>query len=62
MVIATKYTDDDASLGIVMQHPLCGYPQIPVYGGGDPTLASSFACKTDEASDFNQTPAPQFGP
>jgi feruloyl esterase len=61
-VVATKYTDDDASLGIVMQRPLCVYPQIPVYRGGDPALASSFTCATDELTDFNQTPAPQYGP
>jgi hypothetical protein len=46
-----------------MQRPLCAYPQIPIYKGtGDPTLATSFKCATDELSDFNETPAPQYGP
>jgi feruloyl esterase len=61
-VIATKYNNDTPQLGIAMQRPLCVYPQIPVYkGSGDPTVASSFKCVTDE-SEFNQMPAPQYGP
>jgi feruloyl esterase len=61
-VIATKYNSDNPQLGIQMQRPLCVYPQIPVYrGSGDTNSAASFACVTDEA-DFNETPAPQYGP
>jgi hypothetical protein len=37
--------------------------KIPEYrGSGDPTLATSFRCVTDERTDFNETPAPQYGP
>jgi tannase/feruloyl esterase len=63
-VIGTKYRDDTPSLGIAMQRPICVYPQIPTYSGtGDPTVADSFMCTTDdEGTDFNQTPAPQYGP
>ena len=62
-VIATKYNNDLAQAGIALQRPLCAYPQIPVYkGSGDPTLATSFNCVTDERTDFNETPAPQYGP
>jgi len=62
-VIATKYTNDAPQLGVAMQRPLCVYPQIAQYkGSGNPTLATSFKCVTDESTDFNQMPAPQYGP
>jgi len=62
-VIATKYINDTPQSGIQMQRPLCLYPQIPQYtGSGDPTLPTNFKCVTDELSDFNETPAPQYGP
>lgn len=61
-VIATKYVNDTPQAGVQMQRPLCVYPQIPEYkGSGDPSLPSSFACVTDER-EFNETPAPQYGP
>jgi feruloyl esterase len=44
-IVATKFTDDDASKGIAMQRPLCPYPQEAKYNGsGDPNDAASFAC------------------
>ena len=62
-VIATKYLNDTPQAGVQMQRPLCVYPQIPEYsGGGDPNVAASFRCVTDERTDFNETPAPQYGP
>jgi hypothetical protein len=37
--------------------------QIPVYkGAAGPTLTASFACTSDETTNFNQTPAQQYGP
>lgn len=61
-VIATKYVNDTPQAGVQLQRPLCAYPQIPQYkGSGDPSLPSSFACATDER-EFNETPAPQYGP
>lgn len=62
-VIATKYNNDSPQLGVAMQRPLCVYPQLPQYNGtGNPTLATSFKCVADERTDFNQVPAPQYGP
>jgi feruloyl esterase len=62
-VIATKYLEDAAQSGIVMQRPLCPYPQFPQYNGtGNPTVAQSYKCKGDGNDDFNETPAPMYGP
>ncbi len=62
-VIATKYNNDVRELGIAMQRPICSYPQIPVYKGGDPNAAASFKCAASEttAAD-NPKPAPKYGP
>ena len=47
-IIATKYVDDTAQLGIQMQRPLCPYPQLPHYrGNGNPNSASSFVCSVE---------------
>jgi feruloyl esterase len=43
-LIATKYVGDTPNLGIAMQRPLCPYPQLPHYRGGDVTKAASFVC------------------
>jgi hypothetical protein len=52
----------DAAGGVQMQRPLCVYPQIPEYKGtGDPSLAASFSCVTDQR-EFNEIPAPEYGP
>jgi feruloyl esterase len=63
-VIATKYLGDAAQSSIAMQRPLCPYPQFPRYdGSGDSTLAQSYKCSGDtDGDDFNQTPAPVYGP
>ena len=46
-----------------MQRPLCPYPQFPRYNGtGDPTVAQSYKCGADERGDFNEKPAPLYGP
>jgi feruloyl esterase len=45
-IIATKFRDDDAAKGIVMQRPLCPYPEEAKYDGkGDPNNARNFTCK-----------------
>lgn len=41
-IIGTRYT---ASGQIAAQRPMCVYPKLPTYQGGDPTKASSFVCK-----------------
>lgn len=42
-VVATKYGDAAGST-IAMERPLCTYPKLPTYQGGDATKASSFQC------------------
>ena len=45
-----------------MTRPLCVFPKVAKYtGSGSTNLAANFVCVTDER-DFNQTPAPKFGP
>jgi len=62
-VIATKYLGDAAQSSITMQRPLCPYPQFPRYNGtGDPTVPQSYKCGADERGDFNEKPAPLYGP
>jgi feruloyl esterase len=62
-VIATKYLGDAAQSGVVMQRPLCPYPQFPRYNGsGDPAVAQSYQCSADQKNDFNEKPAPLYGP
>ena len=44
-IIATKYVDDTPAKGIVMQRPLCPYPQKAWYkGSGRTSDADSFVC------------------
>jgi len=58
---ATKFVADTPP-NVQMTRPLCVFPKVARYNGsGDPNLAASFTCVTDE-HDFNQTPARQFGP
>ncbi len=62
-VIATKYVNDTPLRGIQMQRPICVFPQIAEYKGGDATLPANFVCKQDEPPNFNnEQPAPQYGP
>lgn len=45
---ATSYHDNNSTLGISYQRPICQYPKYPVYkstAGGDEKNASSFACE-----------------
>lgn len=59
-IVATKYTDDQPSLGIQMMRPICSFPQVPRYSGtGDPNNAASFLCVEDNI-DNNPMPAPEF--
>jgi len=43
-LIATKWHDDKPELGVERQRPLCPYPAMPQYIGGDVDRASSFTC------------------
>ncbi|MGJ7511263.1 tannase/feruloyl esterase family alpha/beta hydrolase [Variovorax sp. GT1P44] len=42
-LIATRYSDPSGS-AIAMERPICTYPAIPKYLGGDAAKATSFAC------------------
>jgi feruloyl esterase len=60
-IIATKFVADTPP-AVQMTRPLCVYPKVARYkGSGDSNAAANSACVTDER-DFNQTPAPKFGP
>jgi feruloyl esterase len=41
-IIGSSYT---ASGQVAKQRPICVYPKLPTYQGGDPSKASSFVCK-----------------
>ena len=60
-IVATKFVNDTPP-AVQMIRPLCVYPKIARYNGsGSTSVAANFTCVTDE-QDFNQTPAPKFGP
>lgn len=42
-VIATKYADP-AGTSVAAERPICTYPKVPTYQGGDATKATSFQC------------------
>lgn len=45
-LIATKFVNDDASLGVQSQRPLCVYPKRATYVSGDPNHPGSWKCKS----------------
>jgi feruloyl esterase len=60
-ILATKFVGDTPP-AIQMTRPLCVFPKVAKYNGsGNTSIAANFTCVDDE-SDFNQTPAPKFGP
>lgn len=45
-IIATKYVDGDAAKDVVLQRPLCTYPEVAMYSGsGDMHDAANFTCR-----------------
>ncbi len=46
-LISTKYVNDTAANGVERELPLCPYPQVINYVGGDATQASSYECVRD---------------
>jgi feruloyl esterase len=46
-LISTKYINDDPGNGVERELPLCPYPQVIAYVGGDATRASSYDCVWD---------------
>lgn len=57
-VIATRYADP-AGTAVAMERPLCTYPKVPTYQGGDATKASSFVC-ADAPRNGVPTPAARY--
>jgi feruloyl esterase len=43
-LVASKFVDDDWSKGIGMTRPVCVYPKVVTYVGGDTKDAKSFSC------------------
>jgi feruloyl esterase len=43
-IIATKYVNDTPAQGVAMTRPLCPFPRLARYRGGNPASASSFIC------------------
>jgi feruloyl esterase len=60
-IVATKFVGDTPP-AVQMTRPLCVFPKVAKYSGsGSTSIAANFTCVADE-HDFNQTPAPKFGP
>jgi feruloyl esterase len=60
-IVATKFVDDTPP-AIQMTRPLCVFPKVAKYNqSGSTSIATNFTCVIDEP-DFNQTPAPKYGP
>jgi feruloyl esterase len=60
-ILATKFVADTPP-AVQMTRPLCVFPKVARYNGsGDTNVAANFTCVTDE-NDFNQKPAPKYGP
>jgi feruloyl esterase len=60
-IIAAKF-DNSTPPVVEMTRPLCVYPKVAKYNGSGSTgIAANFTCVADEP-DFNQTPAPKYGP
>src|SRR5262249_20752220 len=60
-IVATKFVNDTPP-AVDRTRPLGVFPKVARYtGSGSTNLAANFACVTDER-DFNQRPAPKFGP
>jgi len=60
-IVATKFVNDTPPT-VQMTRPLCAFPKVAKYSGsGSTSIAANFTCVADEP-DFNQTPAPKYGP
>ncbi|MGJ4944801.1 tannase/feruloyl esterase family alpha/beta hydrolase [Bradyrhizobium sp. HKCCYLS1011] len=61
-ILATKFVNDTPAQGVQMTRPLCLFPKVAKYNGsGSTSVAANFTCVADE-HDFNEMPAPQYGP
>lgn len=57
-ILATRFADPSGA-AIAMERPLCTYPKLPSYQGGDATKASSFQC-VDGPRNGVPTTAPRY--
>jgi feruloyl esterase len=52
-IIATKYVNDDEKKGqIQFQRPICVFPKVPAYKGGDKSAAISFECRVPATNPY----------
>jgi feruloyl esterase len=59
-IIATKYVQDQPTLGVQMTRPICAYPKVPKYSGtGDTNVADNFIC-VDSQKANNPMAAPEY--
>jgi feruloyl esterase len=47
-IIATHYVNNNPASGVAFQRPLCPFPEIAWWQGGDATDAANFVCVVDE--------------
>jgi len=60
-IIATKFVADTPP-AVEMTRPLCVFPKVARYkGSGNTDVWTNFACVAEQPN-FNQTPAPKYGP
>jgi feruloyl esterase len=57
-IIATRYADPSGT-AVAMERPICTYPKVPTYQGGDATKAGSFQC-ADAPRNGVPTPAARY--
>ncbi len=58
--IATKYVNDDSTQGVMMQRPICAYPNEAIYKGrGDTNQAKNFTCGTPTPARDDASSAPR---
>jgi feruloyl esterase len=57
-IVATRYADP-AGTTVAMERPLCTYPKLPVFQGGDATKSGSYLC-TEAPRNGVPTPAPRY--
>jgi feruloyl esterase len=57
-IVATRYADP-AGTTVALERPICSYPKVPTYQGGDATKASSFQC-LDAPRNGVSTPAARY--
>jgi feruloyl esterase len=57
-IVATRFADPTGTT-VAMERPLCTYPKVPVFQGGNASKASSYLC-TDAPRNGVPTPALKY--